>query len=80
LAKNSDYPKIAQDYAKGFAILKKLKCDVFLGAHGKYYGMLEKYPNLKDGKPNPFIDPDGYRDYITEREANFRRILAEQSK
>jgi acetyl esterase/lipase/glyoxylase-like metal-dependent hydrolase (beta-lactamase superfamily II) len=80
LVGNRTYKEIATDYAKGFAILKKLKCDVFLGAHGKYYGMLEKFPNLKEGKPNPFIDSDGYQDYITEREENFRRILAEQQK
>lgn len=80
LVGNRDYKEIAADYASGFAILKKLKCDLFLGAHGKYYGLLEKYPNLKEGQPNPFIDPDGYRAYITEREENFRRILAEQTK
>jgi pectinesterase len=80
LVGNRDYKEIAADYASGFAILKKLKCDVFLGAHGKYYGLLEKYPNLKEGQPNPFIDPDGYRAYIAEREENFRRILAEQTK
>ena len=80
LVGNRDYKEIAADYASGFAILKKLKCDLFLGAHGKYYGLLEKYPNLKEGQPNPFIDPAGYRDYITEREENFRRILAEQTR
>ena len=80
LVKNQDYPRIASDYEKGFAILKKQKCDIFLGAHGKYYGMLEKYPNLKDGKPNPFIDPDGYQAYVKERHENFQRILAEQRK
>lgn len=80
LAENRDYPEIASDYAAGFAILKKQKCDVFLGAHGKYYGMLEKFPKRKEGQANPFIDPEGYRAYITEREKNFRRILAEQRK
>lgn len=78
LVNNTDYPEIAEDYAAGFAILKKLKCDVFLGAHGKYYGMLEKFENYGDGKPNPFIDPDGYKAYIEERESAFRDALAEQ--
>lgn len=79
LADNKDYPYIAKDYSTGFARLKKLKCDLFLGAHGKYYGLQEKYPKLKEGKANPFIDPDGYRAYIEEREKNFQRILKEQS-
>ena len=80
LVKNQDYSEIASDYEMGFAILRKQKCDIFLGAHGKYYGMLEKYPNLKKSKPNPFIDPDGYQAYIKERHENFRRVLAEQRK
>ena len=80
LVNNSFYPDIADDYAKGFAILKKLPCDFFLGAHGKYYGMHEKYDNLKGAKQSPFIDPKGYLAYITEREATFRKKLAEEKK
>jgi metallo-beta-lactamase class B len=78
LVNNADYPEIADDYAQGFAVLKKLPCDVFLGAHGKYYGLLAKYEKRANSKPNPFIDPKGYRAYITERETAFRRTLAEQ--
>jgi glyoxylase-like metal-dependent hydrolase (beta-lactamase superfamily II) len=78
LVNNTDYPEIADDYVQGFAILKKLPCDVFLGAHGKYYGLLAKYETRADSKPNPFIDPQGYRDYIVERETAFRTNLAEQ--
>lgn len=78
LVDNRDYPEIASDYAAGFAVLKSLKCEVFLGAHGKYYGMLEKFEKYGDGKPNPFIDPDGYTAYIDEREATFQAKLAEQ--
>lgn len=79
LVDNKDYPEIADDFAKTFEILKSLKCDVFLGAHGAYYGLPAKYDQLKSGsKKNPFIDPEGYRAYVEEREKNFRRILAEQ--
>jgi metallo-beta-lactamase class B len=79
LVNNADYPKIAADYEKTFAVLKSLPCDIFLGAHGAYYGMLEKYDRLKAGAPvNPFIDPDGYRAYIADREKAFREMLAAQ--
>ncbi|MDA0285522.1 MAG: subclass B3 metallo-beta-lactamase [Planctomycetota bacterium] len=78
LVGNKDYPQIADDFAQGFGILKKLPCDVFLGAHGKYYGMLAKYERLKNAKVNPFIDPSGYRDYISERDEAFRSKLAEE--
>jgi metallo-beta-lactamase class B len=80
LVGNKDYPEIADDFAKGFKILKLLPCDVFLGAHGAYYGLPAKYDRLRQepGK-NPFVDPAGYRDYIAEREKTFRAKLAKQS-
>jgi metallo-beta-lactamase class B len=61
-----------------FRILKSLPCDVFLGAHGNYYGMEAKYARMKEGAANPFIDPDGYKSYVAEREQTFRTELAKQ--
>jgi len=78
LVGNKDYPEIADDFAKAFAVLKSLPCDIFLGAHGAYYGMLEKYPRLKTDATNPFIDPAGYRAYVEEKEQAFRQTLADQ--
>lgn len=78
LVGNRKYPEIAQDYQKGFDVLKSLQGDVFLGAHGAYYGMEAKYAKLKPGAANPFIDPEGYRAYIAEREAAFHKELAKQ--
>ena len=40
---------MATDFAKTFEVLKSLRCDVFLGAHGSYYGMIEKYELAKKG-------------------------------
>jgi metallo-beta-lactamase class B len=42
--------------------------------------MVAKYEQLKTAKRNPFIDPEGYRAYVEERERAFRKVLAEQSK
>jgi len=78
LVNNPLYPNIAQDYEKMFRVLNSLPIDVFLGAHGNYYGMEAKYAKMKEGGPNPFIDPDGYKSYITEREQAFRAELAKQ--
>jgi metallo-beta-lactamase class B len=69
---NKNYPQIAQDYLKTFAVLKSLSCDVFLGAHGHYFDLKAKYERMKAGDPNPFIDPDGYKAYVAEREAAFQ--------
>jgi metallo-beta-lactamase class B len=73
LVGNKDYPQIAEDYVKTFAVLKALPCDLFLGAHGAYFGMLAKLEKMKPGAPNPFIDSAGYRAYVSEREETFRK-------
>ena len=78
LVGNKTYPQIVQDYEQTFKVLKALPVDVFLGAHGDYYGMDAKYPRLKDGAANPFIDPAGYKAYIANREAAYRKELARQ--
>jgi metallo-beta-lactamase class B len=72
------YPEIARDYERSFQIWKRLPCDIFLGAHGNYYGLEAKHPLLAKGDRNPFVDPRGYRAYIEERERAFRKRLAEQ--
>ena len=78
LVNNPLYPQIASDYERMFQVLKSLPCDVFLGAHGNYYGMEAKYARMKPGEPNPFIDPDGYKSYLAEREQTFRAELRKQ--
>jgi metallo-beta-lactamase class B len=78
LVGNAAYPEIAKDYDHAFAVWRSLPCDVFLGAHGSYYDVEKKYPRLKDGDANPFIDTVGYQAYITERESAFREELKKQ--
>jgi metallo-beta-lactamase class B len=80
LVGNERYPQIAQDYERTFNVMKSLPCDIFLGAHGAYYGMEEKYPRMKEGQPNPFIDPEGYKAYVADREQAFREELNKQTK
>jgi len=79
LVNNALYPQIATDYERMWRVLKSLPCDVFLGAHGNYYGMEKKYAQLGKSGQNPFIDPAGYRAYIAERESTFRAELAKQT-
>jgi metallo-beta-lactamase class B len=79
LVNNVRYPEIADDYARGFAVLKSLPCDVFLGAHGSYYEMESKYARLKLGSANPYIDPAGYQNYVVDRERAFLSELQKQT-
>jgi metallo-beta-lactamase class B len=78
LVHNSNYPQIAEDYQRMFGVLKSLPCDIFLGAHGGYFGLEEKYPLMKDGGANPFIDPDGYKKFVAQKEQEFRTELEKQ--
>ncbi len=78
LVKNAKYPGIAQDYERTFRTLQTLACDIFLGAHGAYYGMEAKVARIKEGGPNPFLDAEGYRKLVTEKEADFRAEWAKQ--
>jgi metallo-beta-lactamase class B len=78
LVNNALYPQIATDYERMFKVLKTLPCDIFLGAHGSYFGMEAKVARMKAGAPNPFIDADGYKKYIGQKEQDFRNELAKQ--
>ena len=78
LVGNTQYPQIAQDYEHTFKVLRELPCDVFLGAHGAYYGMEAKFASMKTVGGNPFIDPDGYKNYVADREQAFRTELKKQ--
>ena len=80
LVNNALYPQIAEDYARTFRVLKSLHCDVFLGAHGDYYEMDKKFARMKKDGPNVFVDPEGYRIYVNERERAYLAALREQKK
>jgi len=78
LVDNKAYPQIAADYERMWRVLKTLPGDIFLGAHGGYFGLEVKYPLLKEGGANPFVDPSGYKKYIAQKEQEFRTELARQ--
>jgi len=80
LVGNQNYPQIAQDYVKTFQVLKALPCDLFLGAHGAYFGLKAKYEKMKAGGAVPLIDPGGYKAYVAEREATFRKEWKRQQE
>jgi metallo-beta-lactamase class B len=79
LLHNAKYPTVSEDFARTFRVLRSLHCDIFLGAHGGYYGMLAKYERMKRGEANPFVDPDGYRAHIDAAEKRYLDQLARES-
>jgi metallo-beta-lactamase class B len=75
----ASYPGIVEDYRHTFTVLKSLPCDVFLGAHGAYFSMLEKLDKAKAGAgESVWIDPEGYRAAVAERQQAFEDELKRQ--
>src|SRR6201995_2141364 len=72
------YPGIADDYRSTFAKAKALKVDVLLGPHPEVYGMQAKPAQMKDGAPNPFVQPREVQTYVSGLEADFDKQLAKQ--
>lgn len=79
LVGDKQYPTMAQDFERTFRTLKALPCDVFLGAHGSYFGMEAKFARMTSGGANPFVDPAGYARYVAESEQTFLTKLARQT-
>jgi len=78
LVANTAYPGIAADYERTFQVLKALPCDIFLGAHGSYFGLEAKYARLQEAGTGALVDPEGYKKFVSEREQAFRTELAKQ--
>jgi metallo-beta-lactamase class B len=76
---NTAYPHITDDFRRQFAVLKSLPCDIFLGAHGSYFQLKEKYERLQHGDRNAFVDPSGYTRFVAETEQEFNANLQRQS-
>ena len=72
------YPGIARDFEHTFDVLEHLPCDLFLGAHGSYFGMLGKLAASPAAGRNVWIDPAGYRAAVAERKSAFLRELQQQ--
>jgi len=76
---NPRHPGIAEDYARTFRTLKDLEPDVFLAQHPSIYGMAEKVRRARAGaRENPFIDPEGYRQVVSEAEGKYLQQLEEE--
>ncbi len=79
LVNNPLYPNHARDFKRTFVKLNRLKPDVFLGSHAQFFKMKKKLKIWEqDRSKNPFIDPQGYREFIIRSEKAFLKKLATQ--
>jgi len=81
LVNNANYPNIVEDYRRTFADLKSLPCDVFLGPHGSFFHLNEKFAAMKaDPKYNPFISPGEYQAFVDDSQRDFEAELKKQEQ
>jgi metallo-beta-lactamase class B len=80
LAHNTAYPNIINDFRESFRTLAALPCDVFLASHGSFFHLREKTERFRRGDSLAFVDPEGYRKFVSgtrdEFEAQVRAQLA----
>lgn len=66
------YPTIVADYKATWAKLKSLPCDIWFSPHGGQFSMAQKLEQLERGaKPNPFVDPSGWKSLLEKSEREF---------
>ncbi|HEX2121275.1 MAG TPA: subclass B3 metallo-beta-lactamase [Thermoanaerobaculia bacterium] len=73
LKNNPNYPDAVADYRRQFRILRSLRCDIFLAAHGSFFGLTAKVAGKRS-----FIDPIRYRTFVTDMERRFEEHLARE--
>ena len=71
-------PQLVAQYQQSLKFLHSAHVDVPLGSHPAMYNLSEKYPKLKPGAPNPFIDPQGFQNEVTIQETAFNNELKRQ--
>ncbi|MEY2505657.1 MAG: metallo-beta-lactamase class [Verrucomicrobiota bacterium] len=76
----ASYPGIAEDFARTFSVLGSLPCDIFLGAHGSYFGLKSKLPRLEKEGPQVFLDPAGYKEFVEKGQAAFETALKKEQE
>jgi metallo-beta-lactamase class B len=80
LVNNPTNPTIVEEFQRGFSVMHSLPCDIPLGSHPGMYNMVAKHAKLGTAGPNPFIDPQGYKNEIDLVERTFKAVLEEQQK
>lgn len=80
LVEPETYPGIRNDYEHSFSVLRSLPADIFLASHASWFNLEGKMKarDEADNPVEPFIDRQGYLDFIDRAEETFRQELANQ--
>jgi len=74
--KDQGYENNREDFKKTLEYLEMLDIDIWLGAHPGQNDTFGKFQRLSGGeKPNPFVDPNGWRKFIAGISSSFQKLL-----
>jgi metallo-beta-lactamase class B len=76
--RKASYPGIAADFARTFKVLRSLPCDIFLGAHGSYFGLKGKLSRLEKKGAQVFLDAAGYKEFVAKGQSEFETALKKE--
>lgn len=76
---NEKYPDAVSDYRRTFERLESLHPDVFLAAHGSFFGLLAKIEKRREGV-NPFIDESAFPTYLAAAKKSIEEQIAKQQR
>ena len=71
----SRYPEQAADRERSLRVLRSLPADIWVTNHARAWGRYRKFVASAAAKNpvDPFVDPEGYRAYIDQAEAELRK-------
>lgn len=75
---NPSYPGILDDYRHTFTTLESLKPGIFLSYHVDEFDLAAKRVRAATEGVQAFVDPDGYKRFVSERKAKFEQLVAEE--
>jgi metallo-beta-lactamase class B len=78
--KDPSYSGIADDYRKTFRVLESLHPDIFLAFHVERFDMATKHARAATAGVEAWVDPAGYREFVVRDNANFEKLIAEESE
>jgi metallo-beta-lactamase class B len=74
--RNTTYPTVLQDFARGFAVLEQLSCDVLLTPHPGASQLWERLAKRDAGQRDALRDPQACRRYAANARAQLARRVA----
>lgn len=79
VAKAPSYPGIGDDYRRTFRVLESLQPDIWLMPHNEAYGYDAKLARSKDEGVSAWIDPEGYRKWVTTQRERFDAAVTRET-